>query len=78
MIPTEDYTGQKKVYTKNKEGRWKIVAYCASPSLTMINLDTGERANFGIGGLIAEAFEPVRDATEDDMEDFFRVCGLAD
>ena len=58
MIPTEDYTAQKLEYTRNGTGRWKICAYSPGPSLIMVNMETGERMDFGVNSLIAGEFDP--------------------
>lgn len=36
---------------------WSMQSLCTSPSVTMINLHTGETKNFGIAGLTDKAFK---------------------
>ena len=68
----------KKVYSRNREGRWQVASFCREPTVTMVDIDTGRKVNFGLGGLLDKEFEPLRDATPDDLEDYFRVMGIPD
>lgn len=38
---------------------WRIVSYCASPTVTLKNLETGQEQHFGIYGLMAEGWTPL-------------------
>lgn len=48
---------EKVVYTYRGGGRWVMLGYCPEPSVIMLNLQTGERLTFGLGGSLAQAFE---------------------
>ena len=48
MIDPHDLTQQKQVYSRNGTGRWAVLGYCPAPSVTMVNLETGERLHFGL------------------------------
>lgn len=50
MIPSKDFEDQKLVYSYQGKGFWRITEYFSGPSITMENIDTGERKRFGIGG----------------------------
>lgn len=56
MIDNEDLTKQEKIYSRYGTGRWVIQGYCATPSVTMVNLDTSEHVNFGLNGLMNKDF----------------------
>lgn len=58
MIDQHDLTQQKQVYSRNGTGRWAVLGYCPSPSVTMVNLQTGERLHFGLAGSMSSEFEP--------------------
>ena len=36
---------------------WRVVSYCASPTVTLENLETKERLHFGIGGATAQGWK---------------------
>lgn len=57
MISSKDFTLQRGVYSYKGEGFWRVCAYCSGPSLTMENIDTGERINFGTSGQIMDEFK---------------------
>lgn len=59
MIPSEDYTQQKLIYSQSRQGLWRIIGYCAEPTITMENMITGQRECFGLSGLTAATFEPI-------------------
>ncbi len=46
----------KKRFTRNGEGDWRVRSYHETPSCTMINDATGETAEFGMNGTLAEEF----------------------
>jgi hypothetical protein len=56
MIPASDHLEQRSVYSRNKSGFWKIVAFCEEPTVTMENMATGQRETFGISGAAADAY----------------------
>lgn len=58
MIDPHDLTQQKQVYSRNGTGRWAVLGYCPNPSVTMVNLETGERIHFGLSGSMNSEFEP--------------------
>lgn len=62
MIDPEDYTDQNKVYVKDGK-LYRVLAYCQSPSITMVPVDEevnlGNCINFGIYGLLNKEFEIV-------------------
>ena len=39
---------------------WIMESYCMAPSCRLKNLETGEVQNFGMGGITAKEFEPVK------------------
>jgi len=58
VIEPHDITQQKQVYSRNGTGRWAVLGYCPTPSVTMVNLETGERLHFGLAGSMNGEFEP--------------------
>lgn len=58
-IPPEDYREQRRLYSRKGRGIWKIIGYCETPSITMQNVVTGEKENFGIHGAMAYDFKPI-------------------
>jgi len=58
MISEHDFYEQRLEYFLSGKGRWKVQGYCPGPSVTMVELDTGEKMHIGIDGLMAEEFEP--------------------
>lgn len=59
MIPSDDYLEQKQIYSKDGKGLWRVIAYCAQPTLTMENVITKQRETFGLGGATALTFNPI-------------------
>ena len=59
MIHKEDMTKQEGLYVRDGGGLFRVLGYCESPSLTMVDVATGERVNFGIHGLINHEFQRV-------------------
>lgn len=59
MIDSEDLYKQEKIYTKSGKGRWKVLGYCSSPSVTMVDTKSGEQCNFGIHGMLNAEFEEI-------------------
>lgn len=68
MINTDDLTAQKQVYTYGGQGRWAVLGYFGCPTVTMVNLGSGERLTFGLAGHLNTEFEPIPGET----------CDLAD
>ncbi len=64
MIDYRDVFRQKKILSRSGNGRWAVLAYCDSPWVEMIELDTGERESFGIGGLVSQEYIVTPDAEE--------------
>lgn len=56
MIDNDDLTKQEKIYTRQGAGRWVVQGYCATPSVTMVNIDTSETVSFGLNGLMNKDF----------------------
>ena len=46
MIHEDDFIPQEGIYVRDGGGLFRIVGYCERPSLTMVNLVTGERISF--------------------------------
>lgn len=38
-------------------GVFKLESFCLEPTCTLLNLETGEKEHFGIGGLTARSFK---------------------
>lgn len=48
-----------KFFTTNGHDVWMMEFFYSQPSCTLINLETKEKKNFGMGGLTAESFKPI-------------------
>ena len=59
MIEPVDYHHQRKVYSRDGVGRWRILTFCPVPSVTMVDTDTEETEVFGVGGLTDKSFEAI-------------------
>ena len=59
MIHKDDFTKQEGVYVRDGGGLFRVLDYCESPSVTMVDVATGERVSFGIHGLINHKFQRV-------------------
>lgn len=60
MIPAEDHLEQKRIYSKDGYGLWRVIAYCEEPTITMENVLTKQRENFGVNGHTARSFSPIK------------------
>jgi hypothetical protein len=49
----------KQLFTKQGKGVYALEGYFNGPSCTMINLATGGRETFGMGGITAGTYEPI-------------------
>lgn len=47
------------LFTTNGLDAWKLEGYFSDPSCTLVNLETGEKKTFGMGGLTAQNFVPL-------------------
>ena len=47
------------LFTTNGLDAWKMEGYFLVPSCTLVNLETGEKQTFGMGGLISANFKPL-------------------
>jgi len=65
MIKPQDCKEQRRVYTRNKSGFWKVVAYCEEPTVTMENMLTGQRETFGISGTANVSYEEIGELPKD-------------
>ncbi len=65
MVDPNDYLEQKKVYTYRGKGKWIILGYMSTPSLTMINVDDRRRIHF-----------PIRSLTDNDFSEISNEEGL--
>lgn len=59
MIHEDDFTTFKGIYVHDRGGLFRIVGYCERPSLTMVNLVTGERISFATRSPIDGEFQRV-------------------
>ncbi len=57
-VDRNDFCKQNRVHTLHGSGRWIILAYYQVPSVVMVDLDTGKKENFGLGGLTDDSFSP--------------------
>lgn len=44
------------LFTNGAGGVYRIESWCMQPTCTLVNLETGHKEHFGIGGLTAESF----------------------
>lgn len=47
-------------FTTNGKDIWKLESYYETPSCSLKNLETGEIADFGMGGLTAQDFHKIQ------------------
>ncbi|MCK5612308.1 hypothetical protein KAR91_61115 [Candidatus Pacearchaeota archaeon] len=69
MVDHEDHFKQEKVYTKNGKGRWVVIGYCDSPSLTMKDVDSGDELNFGLAGQVNKDFIEIPGLSSREVQD---------
>ena len=53
-----------RLVTKGDNEAWRVIGYCESPSVIIENLDTKERIDTGIYGLLAQGWSPLVPGTE--------------
>ena len=49
-----------KLFTTDGNDAWRLVCYCASPTVTMENLETKERVGGAVGSPILEPFKELQ------------------
>ncbi len=57
-----------KFFTTNGKDIWKLESYCLYPTCTLVNLETGKKESFGLGGLTAQGFLKIEMPIVDDRE----------
>ena len=59
MINEDDFILQEGIYVRDGGGLFRVIGYCERPSLTMVNLVTGERISFATRSPINGEFQRV-------------------
>lgn len=48
-----------RLFTTNGDDAWRCISYCAEPTTTFLNLETGERLSGSIHSLNVSGFKPL-------------------
>ncbi len=59
MTENDLFAPGESLFTTDGKDVWELESYYIAPSCTLRNLRTGEKQNFGIGGLTAETFKRI-------------------
>lgn len=55
-----DHLEVDALFTTNGKDVWKLKSYFDGPSCILRNLETGKEEEFGMGGLTADSFKPLK------------------
>jgi len=47
-------------FTTDGRDIWKLQSYCLEPTCELVNLETGRKEHFGLGGITAQAFKKIK------------------